>query len=275
MRGRQPTLGEVIDTEVSDRLEQVVAARAAACGRARRASGRRASTDLLSTSTDDRPETAAAASTLNPPRNTDSCARSSCSSAVEELVRPVDGVPQRSLTCRSVSARVETRRRNRSSRRRLISPIDMVRARAAASSMASGTPSRSRQISTIAAWVSGSSSTRAPHSFARWTNSSIAGATPVPSPVLSSGSGGTTWTDSPVEAERFATRHQQRHGWAVPVESGGHVRRRTGARAHSCRAPPGHRRRGTPIRHCQGATCRAADGRPTSRPARRRSSHPW
>ena len=27
-----------------------------------------------------------------------------------------------------------------------------------------------------------------------------------------------------VEAERFATGHQQRHGWAVPVESGGDVR---------------------------------------------------
>ena len=51
--------------------------------------------------------------------------------------------------------------------------------------------------------------------------------------------------------------------------------RRTGARAHSCRARPRHQRPGTRIRHCQGATCRAAGGRPTSRPVRPRSSRPW
>ena len=135
----------------------------------------------------DTPEIAAAASAVKPPRNTDKRSKSSCSPASRSWYD--QSTASRNVRCRrGASARVEVSRRNRSSRRTLISVTDIVLARAAASSMASGRPSRRRQISITATSVGGSSSIETPFSLALVRNNSGAGPSAVSGPGSGSGS---------------------------------------------------------------------------------------
>ena len=124
-------------------------------------------------------QTCSAAWRLNPPTNVASRTNSRCSSGVEQLVRPLEGVAQRAVAMvraalrrtEHVHAPAQPVRRARSG--------PSVRSRAAASSNASGRPSSRRQISAIAAAFSAVSANAGFAADARSTSSCTASASAI------------------------------------------------------------------------------------------------
>ena len=111
---------------------------------------------------------AARASAVNPPGKTDSARIAAWPAGSSRF--QLQSTTACSVRCRSGASRAPPRSSaNRSSSRRAISATDITRTRAAASSTASGSPSRCRHSS---ATTSGGSSTPGRAARARWPNSS-------------------------------------------------------------------------------------------------------
>src|SRR5512133_303702 len=138
------------------------------------------------------PSTRRAASPVNPAGKTDSARIAACPAGSSRF--QLQSTTAWRVWCRSGASRGPPRSRpKRSSRRRAISATDITRTRAAASSTASGSPSRWRQTS--ATWSAGRSAPgRA--ALARWMNSSTAVAR------VSSGSRYTDSDDRPSGAQQ-------------------------------------------------------------------------
>ena len=175
-RGRLPGRDELLARVLPDRLEHPVAPRGSRSTITSERSTRRvrpSTRSSVSSPSGSSPTIRAATRTVQPPVNTDSRRSRRRSSLVRRS--QLQSMSACSVCWRGTAVRrPPARRRNRSPRRSAMSSGDIAETRAAASSIASGIPSRRRQISTTEATLDGWSVNAGSTDAARSANSCTA-----------------------------------------------------------------------------------------------------
>ena len=188
--------------------------------------------------------TASAASSVQPPTKTASRRNSACSASVEQVVAPGDRVAQRLLARRQVARAAGEQRQPalEPGQQRPAGESSVIRA--AASSIASGSPSRRRQISATAGGVrrrSGRSRAGPPRPARR--RARTAGVRDqlverrAAAPGRAAPAAAPRYSCSPRSAQRRAAGHQHLQPRAGRQQIGRRARRRRRAAARSCRGP--------------------------------------